>query len=91
MRRYLVRSVQLPTAASAGYKFPPEVILIAVRGYLRYSLSYWDLKDLLAERGIEVGHMTFVRWVRRFTPLFIDAAWRAPTGRAVTVSSTRPT
>ena len=57
-----------------GFRFPPEVILLAVRWYLRYGLSYRDLEELLAERGIEVDHVTLYRWVQRFTPLLIDAA-----------------
>lgn len=58
----------------AGYRFPPEVILLAVRWYLRYGLSYRDVEELLAERGVEVDHVTIYRWVQRFTPLLIDAA-----------------
>ncbi|MCP5029534.1 MAG: IS6 family transposase, partial [Actinomycetia bacterium] len=58
----------------AGYRFPPEVILLAVRWYLRYGLSYRDVEELLAERGIDVDHVTVYRWVQRFTPLLIDAA-----------------
>jgi len=46
--------VQQPGSGFAGFRFPPEVILIAVRWYLRYGLSYRDLEELLAERGIEV-------------------------------------
>ncbi len=57
-----------------GFRFPPEVITVAVRWYLRYGLSYRDVEELLAERGIEVDHVTVQRWVQRFTPLFIDAA-----------------
>jgi transposase-like protein len=57
-----------------GFRFPPEVILLAVRWYLRYGLSYRDLEELLAERGIEVDHVTLYRWVQRFTPPLIDAA-----------------
>jgi transposase-like protein len=53
---------------------PPEVITIAVRWYLRYGLSYRDVEELLAERGISVDHVTVFRWVQRFTPLLIDAA-----------------
>jgi len=45
----------------AGFRFPPEVILLAVRWYLRYGLSYRDLEELLAERGIEVDHVTLYR------------------------------
>jgi transposase-like protein len=50
------------------------VVLLAVRWYLRYSLSYRDVEELLAERGIEVDHVTIYRWVQRFTPLVIEAA-----------------
>jgi transposase, IS6 family len=48
--------------------------MIAVRWYLRYALSYRDVEELLAERGIEVDHVTVYRWVQRFSPLLIDAA-----------------
>ncbi len=65
--------VQVPSAFT-GFRFPPEVILLAVRWYLRYGLSYRDLEELLAERGIDVDHVTLFRWVQRFTPLLIDAA-----------------
>ena len=66
----------IPTGSEsfAGFRFPPEVILLAVRWYLRYGLSYRDLEDLLAERGIEVDHVTVYRWVQRFTPLIVEAA-----------------
>jgi hypothetical protein len=47
---------------------------VAVRWYLRYGLSYRDVEELLAERGIEVDHVTIYRWVHRFTPFLIDAA-----------------
>ena len=50
------------------------MILLAVRWYLRYGLSYRDVEELLAERGIDVDHVTVYRWVQRFTPLIIDAA-----------------
>ncbi len=58
----------------AGYRFPPEVILLAMRWYLPYGLSYRDVEELLAERGIDVDHVTVYRWVQRFTPMLIDAA-----------------
>jgi transposase, IS6 family len=60
-------------SAFAGFRFPPEVITLAVRWYLRYGLSYRDAEELLAERGVEVDHVTVYRWVQRFTPLFADA------------------
>jgi len=65
--------VRMPSGFT-GFRFPPEVISLAVRWYLRYGLSYRDLEELLAERGIEVDHVTLYRWVQRFTPLLIDAA-----------------
>jgi len=65
--------VRMPSGF-AGFRFPSEVILLAVRWYLRYGLSYRDLEELLAERAIEVDHVTLYRWVQRFTPLLIDAA-----------------
>ena len=65
--------MQAPSAF-AGFRFPPEVILLAVRWYLRYALSYRDLEELLADRGITVDHVTLYRWVQRFTPELIDAA-----------------
>jgi IS6 family transposase len=61
-------------SAFRGFRFPPEVITVAVRWYLRYGLSYRDVEELLAERGVEVDHVTVYRWVQRFTPLFADAA-----------------
>ena len=45
-----------------------------MRWYLRYGLSYRDVEELLAERGVEVDHVTIYRWVQRFTPLVIEAA-----------------
>lgn len=62
------------SSAPAGYRFPREVIAVAVRWYLRYGLSYRDVEELLAERGITVDHVTVYRWVQTFTPEFIDAA-----------------
>jgi transposase-like protein len=50
------------------------VIVVAVRWYLRFNLSYRDVEELLVERGVEVDHVTVFRWVQRFTPLLADAA-----------------
>jgi IS6 family transposase len=72
--RRVTASIQPPSPAFAGFRFPPEVILLAVRWYLRYGLSYRDLEELLTERGIEVDHVTLFRWVQRFTPILADAA-----------------
>ena len=62
------------TSVFAGFRFPPEVISVAVRWYLRYGLSYRDVEELLAERGVTVDHVTIYRWAQRFTPEFIEAA-----------------
>ena len=48
--------------------FAPEVILCAVRWYLRYSLSYRDVQELLVERGLEIDHTTVWRWVQHYAP-----------------------
>jgi IS6 family transposase len=61
-------------SAFAGFRFPPEVITLAVRWYLRFGLSYRDVEELLAERGIEVDHVSIYRWVQRFAPEFVEAA-----------------
>jgi IS6 family transposase len=50
------------------------VIVVAVRWYLRYGLSYRDVEELLAERGIEVDHVPVYQWLQRLTPLLADAA-----------------
>jgi len=52
-----------------GTHFPKSIILQAVFWYLRYSLSYRDIEELMAERVIEVDHATIQRWVVKFTPL----------------------
>ena len=63
-----------PRSAFAGFRFPSDVIVVAVRWYLRFGLSYRDVEELLAERGVEVDHVTIYRWVLRFTPLLAKAA-----------------
>jgi transposase-like protein len=63
-----------PRSAFAGFRFPVDVIVLAVRWYLRFGLSYRDVEELLSERGVEVNHVTVYRWVQRFTPLLADAA-----------------
>jgi transposase-like protein len=70
----VIRRRRSVSVSFAGYRFPPDVILLAVRWYLRYGLSYQDVEELLAERGIEVDHVIIYRWVQRFTPLVIEAA-----------------
>ena len=68
------RPVIVERSAFADYRFPPDIILLAIRWYLRFGLSYRDVEELLAERGVTVDHVTIFRWVQRFTPELIDAA-----------------
>jgi IS6 family transposase len=51
-----------------GYRFPRDVVLLAVRRYCRFPLSYRDVRDLLAERGIDANDSTIHRWVQTFGP-----------------------
>ena len=74
MRTCRPRPAPIARSAFAGFCFPPDVIVLAVRWYLRFSLSYRDVEELLAERGIEVDHVTIYRWVLRFTRLLAEAA-----------------
>ena len=48
--------------------FESEIILLCVRWYLRYALSYRDLEEMMAERGLSVDHTTIYRWVQRYAP-----------------------
>jgi transposase, IS6 family len=91
MRVRRSRTAGISRSAFAGFCFPSDVIVLAVRWYLRFALSYRDVEELLAEPGIEVDHVTVYRWVRRFTPLLAEAA--RPCRHAVGTAgrSTRPT
>jgi len=85
-RRLTARSA----SAFSGYRFPDEVIALAVRWYLRFRLSYVELTEWLAERGITVDPSTIYDWVHAFTPRFIEAArrHRHPVGRKWRVDET---
>src|ERR1700726_278331 len=52
------------------HRFPPPIIQHAIWLYIRFTLSYRDVEDLLAERGLEVSYETVRRWVLKFGPLF---------------------
>ena len=54
----------------ARHQFPPVIIRHAVWLYVRFTLSYRDVEDLLAERGLDVSYETVRRWVLKFGPLF---------------------
>ncbi len=58
----------MPPISYARHQFPPAVIQHAVWLYMRFTLSYRDVEDLLAERGLEVSRETVRRWVLKFGP-----------------------
>ncbi len=49
-------------------RFPVEVILVCVRWYCKYGISYRDLMERMQERGVEVDPSTIMRWVHRYAP-----------------------
>ena len=52
----------------SGYRFPPEIIQQAIWLYVRFTLRFRDVEDLLAERGIAVSYETVRQWVNHFEP-----------------------
>lgn len=50
-----------------GSQFPKDVILYAVWFYVRFPVSYRDLEEIMAERGVELDHATLNRWVERYS------------------------
>ncbi len=61
-------------SAFSRYCFPDDLIALAVRWYVRYRLSYADVVEWFAERGLSVDRSTVYRWIQRFLPLFREAA-----------------
>lgn len=59
-----------------GAQYPKDVILFAVFFYVRYGVSYRDLEEIMAERGVSVDHTTLNRWVTKYSPLIAGAARR---------------
>ena len=65
-----------------GRHFQSEIILWAVRWYCKYGISYRELQEMLAERGVNVDHTTIYRWVQRYAPEMekrLRWYWRNPT------------
>lgn len=52
-----------------GRHFQDAMIIICVRWYLRYSLSYSDMEEIMDERGLSVDHVTIWRWMLRYAPI----------------------
>jgi putative transposase len=53
----------------SGYRFPPAIIQHAIWLYLRFTLGFRDVEDLMAERGVTVSYETIRRWVTHFGPI----------------------
>jgi hypothetical protein len=53
-----------------GRHFDREIIVLCVRWYLRYKLSFRDLVEMMAERGLSLAHTTIMRWIQRYAPEF---------------------
>jgi transposase-like protein len=73
-----------------GRHFDREIIVLCIRWYLRFKLSYRDLVEMMAERGLSIVHTTIMRWVRRYVPEF-KRRWdryARPAGRSWRVDET---
>ena len=60
-----------------GYRFPREIISLCVWMHFRFSLSFRDVEELLARRGIVVTYETIRQWCRKFGPLWQSAVARS--------------
>jgi transposase-like protein len=70
--------------------FDSSIIILCVRWYITYKLSYRDLRDMMAERGIDLAHTTILRWVLRYVPEF-EKKWKqfaSPVGTSWRVDET---
>ena len=63
-----------------GSHYPKDVILYTVFFYVRYAVSYRDLEEIMAERGVNVDHATLNRWVVKYSPLIAREAHRRKSG-----------
>src|SRR5438128_11640010 len=72
--RYSRRFTRRSTSAFSGRAYADDIIVLAVRWYVRYRLSYAEVSAWVAERGILVDQSTIYRCVQRFLPLFDELA-----------------
>src|SRR3984885_1569078 len=73
-----------------GRHFDREIIILCVRWYLRYKLSFRDLVKMMAKRGLSLTHTTIMRWIQRYAPEF-EKRWNRfarPAGRSWRVDET---
>jgi transposase-like protein len=70
--------------------FDSSIIILCVRWYITYKLSYYDLRDMMSERGIDLAHTTILRWVQRYVPEFDNKPYRfsMPVGSSWRVDET---
>ena len=85
-----MRNCPSKTGLFKGRHFEQEMIVLCVRWYLRYKLSYRDLVEMMAERGVLIAHTKILRWVQRYAPEF-DKRWSRFSAQAGTSwGGTRP-
>lgn len=79
-----------PLSNFKGHHFDSSIIILCVRWYITYKLSYRDLRDMMAERGVELAHTTILRWLQHYVPVF-EKKWNRfarPVGRSWRVDET---
>ena len=74
-----------------GRHFDREIIILRVRWYLRFKLSFRDLVEMMAERGIDLAHTTIMRWIQRYAPNSKSVGLASPPKQAGRHGSTKPT
>ena len=87
----LAKHVETVDDLFKGRHFDREIIVLCVRWYLRYKLSFRDLVEMMAERGLSLAHTTIMRWIQRYAPEF-EKRWNRfarPVGQSG--ASTKPT
>src|SRR6202034_622004 len=75
-----------------GRHFDREIIVLCVRWYLRFKLSFRDLVEMMAERGLSMAHTAIMRWMHHYAPAF-ERRWNrfARAGAGLRGASTSPT
>src|SRR3974377_2041231 len=88
-RRYVAGLLSLDELFE-GRNFDREIIVLCVRWYLRYKLSFRDLVEMVAERGLSLAHTTIMHWIQRYVPEFEKRCNRfaRPVGRSWRVDET---
>src|SRR5580692_10078585 len=74
-----------------GRHFDREIIVLCVRWYLRYKLSFRDLAEMMAERGLSLAHTTIMRWIQCYVPEFESAGTASLAQLGGPGASMRPT